>query len=251
MSQSGPVGDRRIALKSALGAALSAALLPVLPSSHAAARTGREQIDPPGHPLVYSRTLTRELPHGERFAVTRRFAVRFMPTASGFRVEGEQLSAAVDSPAELAQFAELEEARVETGIFPLVLDPTGYILSGKRGHRPDGVGQALEVVAESLRTSRYDPQDVASIEALVESVHRAGTDLTTQLPHDLFAPSETERRREEKIALPWGETGLITAVFVAECDTATGLMRRARREVITELPDSRRSTVEEWHLGEK
>lgn len=251
MSPKAPVADRRFALKSALGTALSAALLPVLVSSEAVANTGREEIDPPRHPLVYSRTLMRELPRGEHFAVTRRFSVRFMPTASGFVVEGEQLSAAVDAPDELTRFAEFEEARVEAGIFPLMLDSAGHIVSGASGRHSEEVEQALKAVAERLRTSRYDPQDLASIEALVESVHRAGASLTTQLPHDLFAPSEAERQRREEVALPWGETGLVTSIFAAERDPATGLMRRARREVITELPNSRRSTMEQWRLGEE
>ena len=81
------------------------------------------------------------------------------------------------------------------------------------------------------------------------AIDKASASLSSGLPHTLFAqiPGTTTDRRE--VALPGGGEGTLETVFEVSVDGTTGLMREARREVVTMLGNSSRKAVESWTLA--
>jgi hypothetical protein len=73
--------------------------------------------------------------------------------------------------------------------------------------------------------------------------------MTSLLPSDLFAPSGAATREERELALPGGGAGTIELSFSAVTDPVTGVMRSARREIVTAIADDRRLTREDWSLA--
>ena len=233
--------DRRTALRLATGSAL----LPLLAFGQAAQAVevpALPLIAPPPRPMVYRRTLERPLSGGAMFRVTRDFAVRFEEAGAGFVVTGTQLSAEVAAPANLTELAALERQRVEAGIFPLLLNASGQIIDGQGPALDDDVARMLADIRHRLAA------DGAEAGALIEAIHQAGTRLTAQLPHDLFAPHQGPREAREVITLPWGDQGEVVTMFDAACDPRTHLMRSARREVVTRLGGDERRSAEFWEL---
>lgn len=72
--------------------------------------------------------------------------------------------------------------------------------------------------------------------------------MTSLLPGDLFAPRDPASKVQRELALPGGGAGTIEVSFTAQADPATGLMRAARREIVTAIGDDRRLTREDWSL---
>jgi len=235
--------DRREVLKFALGASL----LPLLASRGAFAATpGADPIRPPSGDMLYRRRLVRGLRGGASFNVTREFRVRFEPVAGGYLLNGAQFSARVEAPQALANFAAIEEQRVETGMFPLVLDGAGQIVEGNADLSANAIEHAMQDVRERfpVEAGKQPNEAVEFIEAL----HSTGTRLTAELPKDLFAPVENARSDRREIALPWGDKGEVSTRFEAERDPLTHLMRHAHREVITRMGDDTRRNYESWDL---
>ena len=232
--------DRRTALRLALGAALLplAAARPVLASSASSV----EPIAPPTGPMIYRRTLERQLPGGAALVVSRDFAVQFEPWEHGFRISGQQVAARVDAPENIANLAALEQQRIEDGIFPLLLDRTGLILHGADMAPAEELTQALAEVRRQLGTEGEEAS------TLVEALHMTGARLSAHLPQDLFSPDPIERDAREEITLPWGDSGVVVTRFAATRDPATRLMRVARRDVITQIGSDERRSGEWWEL---
>ncbi len=226
--------------------AAAAVALPVLAAVPALAQS---RFAPPMTPMRYTRRLERELTGGAKFVVSRGFAVRFVPAGSGFRVEGEQLDAAVEAPAQLEAFARLERERVETGVFPLELDGTGAILKLSHATDSEALDQAVREAGAEIDRWRLDPAERDRLRAFVETVHRSAGALVTEPPRDLFAPVDCPREESRAVALPGGDSGQVRTRFTATRDPATGLMREARREVVTEVAGDLRRTIESWTLA--
>ncbi len=237
------LADRRKAMRLALSAAFAAQLA----SRSAWADTGADEpFAPPSDPMIYRRTLERQLSDGEVFRVERAFLVHFGPQGSGYRVEGNQISAAVQAPESLSTFADLEERRVETGVFPLVLDHRGHIVDGEGDYSSPELEMALEEVRRRLGLNEDGPVD--ELQQLVTALHQAGAQMIAELPLDLFAPDQPVRHMQRQITLPWGDSGEVSTHFEAQRDPQTGLMREASREVVTLLAGDRRRSVEHWTL---
>lgn len=233
--------DRRSLICLAAGG-VALAELPARGASHGAA------FDPPLAPMLYARRLERELPDGASFAVTRRFAIRFLRQADGFRVEGEQVGVEVDAPEALAEFARLERERRETGLFPLVLDFEGIIRGGDPAVDTARLDEAVREAEARIEQGDHPPAERERQRAFVEAVHRSAGAILTELPRDLFAPVDCPRSDRRTVALPGGGTGEVRQTFDAVREPATGLMREARREVTTAIGVDRRRTVESWTL---
>jgi hypothetical protein len=204
---------------------------------------------PPTEPMRYRRRLERELAGGARLIVTRSFAVRFVREADGYRVEGEQLEVEVDAPEQLAALASLERQRVEIGLFPLSLDAAGAIRGAPRAGSSEQLYLAVREVADRIERGKHTPAERDTLRAFVEAVHQSAGELVTELPRDLFAPAASPREDHRVLALPGGDAGQVRVTFTATSDPATGLMREARREVVTEVAGDRRHTVESWSLA--
>jgi hypothetical protein len=81
------------------------------------------------------------------------------------------------------------------------------------------------------------------------AVHQAGSNIVSSLPVDLFAPVESDRTDQRSIELPAGGKGVVQTHFSALRDPATGLMQRARREVVTTIAEEERRTTEIFTLA--
>lgn len=201
-----------------------------------------EPITPPPGRMIYRRSIERQMPGGPALAISRDFAVVFERLDSGFRITGEQVAARVDWPAPLEHLAALERQRVETGIFPLLLDQAGHIVEGA----DNGPGEELARALADVRGMMAAAGEEAG--ALVEALHQSGTQLTAQLPRDLFAPLADERSAREEVILPWGDAGEIETRFTALRDPTSRLMRSARRQVTTRIGNDERRSGEQWEL---
>lgn len=238
--------DRRTFLLAA------AAMLPAIASRDAFAQAGAGDaapvIAPPPQPMIYTRRLVRSLIGGARIVVERSFAIRFTRSATGFVVEGEQISVEVETPEQLAWLGELERKRVEYGIFPLQLDHRGRILSGEYVWDGPEIEAALRGVAERVEQMNASAGEREALKGFVTAVHEAGAHIVSALPTDLFAPSEIDRRASREIVLPHGTEGTVSTLFSAQRDPRTGLMRSARREVVTAIEGDQRHTIETFTL---
>jgi hypothetical protein len=237
--------DRRAVLRLAAGALL----LPL--TSVAAAHPARSSMgfSPPDGPMLYTRRLERALAGGARLVVSRSFSVRFRHAAAGFSVEGEQVGVEVEAPEPLAGFARIEREREERGLFPLLLDAAGLIAGGAGVPLATRLDAAVREALEALEARPYDPAERAELVQFVNAFHQSAGKLVTELPRDLFAPAETPRSETRAVALPSGDSGEVVVTFSAARDPATGLMRQALREVVTQLNGDRRRTLESWQLN--
>lgn len=238
--------DRRTVVRGAIAAAIA----PLIATRHAHAQDASGGlIAPPDHPMTFQRAITRTLVDGRSFRVARSFAVEFRRFSDGFMVHGEQVDVAVEAPPALAQFAELERTRNESGMFPIALDPFGRILSP--GHELGDGGVVDRAVRQALAALAGQPLaqgERATLQNLVTALHTAGQDVTAYLPFDLFAPPISSRQQEQGINLPDGAHGRVLTLFEGRRDDGTGLMREAMREIVTEVDDSRRIIREQWSL---
>lgn len=237
--------DRRQALQLALAAAIA----PAVCSARANAIAPVRLVAPPSTPMRYTRTVVRQMPGNLSLSVGREFAVTFRRFESGFMLEGQQTGVQVDAPANVAELVRLEEARDESDLFPITLDPFGQILSSRIA-RPSGqdLHQAVEQALGDLATQPIDQDERAQLSRFVATLQQAGQQVIAHLPTDLFAPEANQRRDERDIALPGGIEGRVETVFESRSDPETGLMREAQRNVITSVADSRRGTLESWSL---
>lgn len=238
--------DRRTLLR----AAAAALLLPIAgaASERAMASSGARFV-PPAGPMLYTRRLERGLKDGASIVVSRSFSVVFQRQGDGYRVEGRQVGVDVSAPDALAEFARIERERKEPGVFPLILGPSGLI-QGTDGPRSSStVEAALREATSRIRAREMAPADKDALQQFILAIHQSAGKLVSELPADLFAPIQPERRESREVALPDGEAGEVTVLFTAQADPVTGLMREAVREVVTALGSDQRRTVESWQLA--
>ncbi len=230
----------------------AASLLPTPLLSPAAASESAGLIAPPAGTMRFRRQFTRNAGARAQVVVSREFDVRFTRFRDGFLVEGEQVSASVEAPPSLSAFADLEQARIESGLFPVTLDPFGLIRAENPAPARHGeTEQALAVAREHIADQPIGTAERVELQRFVAAMQQAGNGFTANWPVDLFAPSEAERSEDRAIELPTGDVGRMISRFGAERDSQTGLMRRAMREVVTEIDGEQRRTIEQWHLSEK
>lgn len=237
--------DRRTILRWAMAAALA----PALATRAEAGSASPARFAPASGPMIFTRRLERALAGGAALVVARSFAVGFSAGADGWTVRGEQVGVTVDAPRRIAQLAALERQRVETGIFPLTLDTAGLIVGGPDPKPGKELEEALAIVRRGLDRSPVAAGERPQLEAFVRAVHESSARVAALLPTDLFAPRDAPTHAERGIALPGGGAGTIEVTFTAVTDPATGVMRSARREIVTAIGDDRRLTREDWTLA--
>lgn len=233
----------------ALLLAAAALALPASLSLTSPAQAQATVFRPPAEPMLYTRTLRREMAGGASLTVKRSFSIRFVPVADGFRVEGEQVAVDVDAPAALTAFAQIERERRETRLFPLMLDASGRIGSGAEPGQAAQIDDAVRAASALLARRNLPSGERQPVDDFIRALHQSAAGLLTELPVDLFAPRETTRTDTREVALPGGGTGAVTVRFSAATDHATGLVRQAEREVISDLAGDRRRTLESWTLA--
>ncbi|MGB3794800.1 MAG: hypothetical protein WA957_00660, partial [Alteraurantiacibacter sp.] len=224
-------------------------LVPVIHAGHATATSGR-MISPSAKPMRYTRSIARELVDGAIFTVVREFNVSFLPVENGYMLNGQQLLARVDAPPQLAEFATMEEARDESGLFPIVLDSYGQILSADIAQPDERVfGRAVETALGRLTAQPLHSDERKQFTQLLNVIQQAGQHVAAYLPIDLFAPATSYRHDERDIALPGGAHGKVETSFESDSCAITGLMQTARRKVVTQVEATQRATLESWSLS--
>lgn len=238
---------RALGRRAALSGLAAAVLLPAF-ASRVLAQAATRQIAPPDGPMVFRRMLRRELAGGNAIVAQRDFELRFQSMAGGFRIEGRQVASAVEAPPSLEAFARLERERREDGMFPLLLDPGGLILSGPEGAPSASIESAIDLALEQV--SAIEGQaDREQARAFVLGLQQAAGTITSAMPIDLFVPPETLQHASRRIALPDGTSGSLSTEYSGTVWPETGLLREARRVIVTDTGESRRETVETWNLN--
>lgn len=207
---------------------------------------------PPSTPFRLTRTLSRELATGETIVVTRSWRVIFERDGDGFSLVGEQIFADVDAPPALSILAQLEERRVEHGLFPLKLDYRGLI-ENTQPHSALAtasaeVHSALLEVRHKLDSAGLDSRSDAAASDFIERVQRGQAADFSKVPRDLFAPLSLASEEEVDLPLPEGRSGKVIVRRTARLANDGRIMRSARREMITRIGVHERVTNETWSL---
>ena len=238
---------KRIDRRAAIRAAMASALLPTLLSGKIAAAAGA-RIMPPTRPMEFVRRLRREMSGGFAVVVERRFEIRFVELTAGYRIDGRQISSAVDAPPNLEALARLERERRETGMFPLDLDRNGIIRSGPAIVETPNLQQAVDTALGQLSAGLENPSEIAEVRTFMIGLQQAEGTLSSAMPADLFVPPLSAQRASREIDLPGGMTGSLSSEYSGNISPETGLLSEARRVILTETGDTRRETVESWSL---
>lgn len=233
--------------RSAIGIGLAAIATPAFAASSPADST--RLVAPPEHDMLYRREAIRELGDGAHLSVAREFTVEFRQFSDGFMLHGRQISAHVDAPESLASFAAIEEARDESALFPIALNPFGQILSSRIAPTGnDSVSAAVDQAVAQLAQLPIPEDERDLLSQSISAMRSAGSRVTAHLPADLFAPVDVPRHIAQNISLPGGLEGTVETQFTGLRDPSTGLMRSAEREVRTLVEGSRTQTTEIWSL---
>jgi hypothetical protein len=238
------VAQTRRAVLRALGAA---ALLPAF-AGGALAQAGGRPIAPPPQPMIFRRNLRREMAGGLAVVAQRDFEIRFERLAAGHRIEGRQIASTVEAPPSLEAFARLERERVEDGMFPLLLDEQGLIMSGPEGRPSASVEHALDLALAQVSAELKAAGDVAEARGFILGLQQAAGTIASVMPVDLFVPPEILQRASRRMSLPDGTSGDLSTEYSGTLTPETGLLRDAKRVIVTDTGGSRRETVETWTL---
>ncbi|WP_338446931.1 hypothetical protein V5F89_03820 [Pelagerythrobacter marensis] len=194
--------------------------------------------------MKLTRVLERRLGDGQAIVVSRSWRVRFVPHAGGYRVEGEQIAVAVETPPRLARLAEVERNKPQGGDFPILLDAAGRIVGNASGSLP-----AIPGLGEAVRAFVADRDDARRDEALqyVAAVQQAGAAMASRWPPDLFFPAASREERRE-LPLPGGGEGAVQVRFEGTLDGTGKRLATARRRIVTRVGESERISLETWRL---
>lgn len=204
---------------------------------------------PPADPMLFRRTLVRELPGGKAIEVARSFRIRFLRDGDGFLVDGTQVSSRVDAPEQLQALARMEEERVESGLFPMRLDTRGIVIEGPHGTMPSDISAAVQAALAQIADSGGGALRQASGREFVLGLQYVASQITSLVPPNLFVGLEQTYFDEHDLPLPDGGRGTVSVRFEDRVNPASGLLDRAVREVITQVGTSRRRSIEEWSLS--
>lgn len=202
----------------------------------------------PQGPHELCRTLERSLADGATLVVERCWMVRFAPTEAGVLVEGEQSSVAVEAPEALAALAGLEEQRVESGIFPLILDRDGLIIDDGSRMTGQSLAEAGNTAAAIIASIDADAQTAEAMQDFVRQVSQASTEFLGRLPRDLFFPQGDEHSETIEVALPDGLSGQVTIARRAQTRAPSGLIVAAERSIRSRAGQTERVSLEKWTL---
>ncbi len=238
----------RLAARMMQGAAL-AALAAAAPACAAPAQSATSAFAPPQSPLLLTRELRKILPDGNEIVSRRRYAIRFVPQGSGYRVEGDLIGAEVEAPPELAGLAEVERTRSDGGLFPLTLDSAGMIVAQQGNH--DAAAEARTMAeARTYLAAQTDLTDAdrAAALAMVAKLQAQARAAGGNWPADLFRPADGERRESRELPLPDGSAGKVIVTINAS-ETPTGLLAHFQRQVVTELAGTNGLSSETWTMA--
>lgn len=217
------------------------AVLGLVPITAAPARSsGAVQADrfvPPAGKLVLSRTVIRVLSDGKQIVVTRRYRISFLPTSSGYQLDGTLIDVDVQVPPLLTNLADIERIRPDTGLFPMQLGIDGMIrdqhteiLDSKS--RQENFAKAGAFLTQNDADPQRRSESIRQLGRLVGSMPNSAW------PTDLFRAQPGERRMERQVTLSDGRQGIVEVVLKVETLLPCGLPQRLERVVTTRLGGS-------------
>ena len=197
------------------------------------------------------RVLRRGLADGKEIVVTRRWSIRFSPAADRtIEVSGSQSFAKVDAPAALQALAQIEERRSETGLFPMMLDQGGLIVSkpGDTAQVAPIPQEAIAAAVEYAQERAASAESVASSRQFVADLSQHGDRWLTLWPSDLFFPIPHNNTVRKDVTLPDGTQGVVTMRESASARDGSGLLKHYLREATTSTATMARKGSESWTL---
>lgn len=203
----------------------------------------------PSGPMHLWRQLTRDLHDGAQIIVERCWEIQFERKAGQLEVGGKQISCTVDAPAKLKALADIEQARREEGMFPLILSESGLIVSG--GRERDDEALLAKAIAEARRMFAQSGQSLereAQAARHLAQLQRASQPLLDTMPADLLFPTHRPIHRIEKVNLPNGSIGEFEWHYTAASVPETGWLDHAERQIITRTDGKERRSGETWKL---
>ncbi len=226
----------------------AAALLPTLLASGqlGAVEPAAQTFAAPDTPLILTRTTIRALAGGRQIVVRRRYQVRIAPDGDGFRIDGQLVSAEVDAPAALRSLADLERNRQDDGLFPILLDDQGLIVSQRNAGDRSATSRAGALLISRISAQQITSSERATAGDFVSQVVRSGGE--SGWPRDLFSPQPGSRSEVRDVALPGGGVGELTITTEAQIDQASGRMESFSRTVLTRIEGGQRESRESWTL---
>ncbi len=231
-------------------AILLAGIAAMLP--HAALAAGKDVpreaalpvFEPPSEAVI-TRTLSRHLHDGNVIEVTRRYAVQFVKTRDGYRLDGTLLDVQVDAPADLAPLADIERNRPDRA-FPIMIDRNGTIVEGSE---PSQLPRArMADVAGKLVQSAPIPTAMKA-EARTQAAALAATAATNPVPGELFRPQSGSRREVRSLALPGGQQGEVQIDITVGPSRVASLPGRVERTITTRMLNTSRVSKEVWQIA--
>lgn len=213
-----------------------------------AAAKGTATFTPPTVPLRLTRTVERQLGQSGKLVVARSWSIAFAAATPGFHLNGKQADVAIDAPPMLAELARIERARVEEGMFPMLLDPAGAIADSDGMRSDQALEAAIDAVRARLSAEPLAAGDKALAERFMASLQAAGQGALAAWPHDLFAPGSRAETVSRDVRLPDGKIGNLTIMTTASSDVTSGLMRSYERRIVTEVGGQARTGAERFAL---
>lgn len=239
----------RLRLDRVLGATLAALAAPATLALAPQASAQIPQFRAPARPMLLTREFRRALADGQVLVVRRRYAIRFVPSATGYTVTGELAGVEVEAPAALADLAEVERNRPDAGVFPLQLDRSGQIVERPAPAETVDAARARTAMAAYLARTDLTTQERTAAQAIAIKLQRQSQAAGSGWPADLFHPAPGPRSETRELALPDGRNGRVT-VTVEASGGAGGLLAQMERRVATELDGTQRVNIDRWTLSE-
>ncbi|MEP0189339.1 MAG: hypothetical protein ABJP70_03325 [Erythrobacter sp.] len=231
--------DRRVAL----GAMIGAGALFAMPA------TAAQRLELPQSPMRLTRRLDREMGRGAKVVVTRDWSVQFAQQRSGIAISGEQTSVNVEAPESVAAFAELEEQRSTSGMFPFLLSENGLITKTGQYVEVYDEAKAIQMAQGKIQNSELSYESREGILLALGVLQSSFSSLLDQMPADLFFPASKPVKRVQTVDLQNGVTGEFELTYAALSSKQGAWLKHAERQVITRIGSDERRSREVWSMA--
>lgn len=198
---------------------------------------------------LLTREVERDLKDGSKLTVRRSWAISFEDRGRGGAIFGQQRAVEVAAPERLEPLAQIERERSTEGMFPILLDENGMILSAGRSYYAEDMELAIEEAEDLLKVEAMPTDQAETVHDTLMEIGRASAKLIETLPADLFFPRQPVFESRKPLSLPGGQKGEFVLRYETEVDPTTQLMRRAEREITTIIGSQKRFSREVWTLS--
>lgn len=212
---------------------------------------GVARLAPPHAPMLFTDHVRRQLVGDASLTTQRNFEVRFIPLADGYLIDGTQVSSSIDAPPGLEPLAEIWRKTPLTTLFPFQIDLEGFVIPNTgptSGAAPD-LSEAIDVGLDLLRKSGSSETEIDDAHSFFLWLQQAANEIGSDIPRDLLVPPAEVQQASKVVELPGGTSGMIEISFLGTLTPETGLMRQAKREIVTRVEGTSLSTLDNWSLA--